>query len=273
MNIKISIHNGIGDIVKLFPYIQTLLLKEHKVTLQTVKYNHDLIKFFFDEKIVLEEWYNHWFHTQDERYDRVVNLNHLYGFNDVCVWKDFGEFKSMGIDPLICYEFLKVGLKKKDFLPEELSPSYLIDIKKEETSDIILFTKSTAGNRTLNEKLVENLSKRYKDCKNIIIDPEYDNTRELAYNINNAKFVITMDTGPLHISEACKTKYHALLTIFSHNKFMKYYQHGTYSYPSIECSPCDFHHNYCHKFGDSNYKCQDNFKFKKLVDIIDKQMR
>lgn len=272
MLIKLSIHNGLGDIVKLFPFVQTLLLNEYKVTIQTCDYNHDFIRYFFNDKVELEDWVNHWYHTQDERYNKVINLNHLYRLNDACTWGDFDKHLNMGIHPLICYEFLRNGFIKKNFFPKEFTPSYLFDLKKEQNKNIIIFTKSTAGNRTLKESLVAELSEKYKDHKNVIINPLYDNKKDLAININNAKFVLTVDSGPLHISEACKTKYHALLTVNSYNKFMKYYHHGTYSYSGIECGPCNFHGNHCLEYGNKNYKCQDMFKIEDLVKIIDEQL-
>ena len=100
-SIKLSIHNGIGDIVKLFPFVNELI-KYFEITIQTVEYNHSLITYFFKDKIKLERWENHWYHNNDERYDYVINLNHLYKFNDVCTWQDFVKYLPMGIHPVIC---------------------------------------------------------------------------------------------------------------------------------------------------------------------------
>lgn len=272
MKIKLSLHNGIGDVVKLFPFVHTLVKNGYDVTYQTCWPNHQLINYFFKGKISIEHWHDRWYHVIDERFDKVINLNHLYQFNDICEWYNFTEHSKMGIYPVIGYMFRVNGIERGHFWPEDLSPSYMNDNPKEETDHIYVFTKSTAGNRTLPDKVVDKLKECYSDIQRVKIDPEFEHKGFLALAINNAKFVVTVDSGPLHIAEACRTPYHALMTINGYDKFLKFYKYGEYTYPNLPCAPCNWHFDTCKEFGDKNYKCQDWFSFDFIKNIIDSKL-
>ena len=272
MKLKLSIHNGLGDVVKLFPFINELLLNDYDITLQTCWPNHPLVKYFFNDKIKYENWDNHWYHHYDERFSKVINLNFLYEFNNICTWYNFDNERPMGIYPVIAYLFRYNGIDRHHFFPKELSPSYTFKKVRDFTDGVYIFTKSTAGNRTLPDELVNKLIKHYEDNDQVRINHEFTDTAIMAHIINNAKFVITVDSGPLHIAEACQTPYHALLTVNGYQKFMQYYKFGEYTYSSIDCSPCNWHHNSCLKFGLTNYECQNGFSFEFLKDLIDSKL-
>jgi hypothetical protein len=51
--IIISLHGGMGDVIKTFPFINQLLKRNFNVTLQTKKYFYPLVNFFLMIKFKL----------------------------------------------------------------------------------------------------------------------------------------------------------------------------------------------------------------------------
>jgi ADP-heptose:LPS heptosyltransferase len=175
------------------------------------------------------------------------------------------------------------GMVREDYFPDSdkgikfenikfLTPSYNFDIEKQYKDGIYLFLKSTAKNRTIPENITNKLIDHYSQNEQVRINHTFDNLGIMAHIINNARFVITTDTGPLHVSEALKTPYHALMTNMGPQKFLKYYKYGTYTQSPLSCSPCNWNQKNCILYGEEKSECQNYFSFEFLKDLIDSKL-
>lgn len=278
--VLVSLHNGIGDLIITFPIIQHLLSLDYDITYETVRNNFDLIEYFFKDKIQTIEYKDnidpskkYLNKTSDESlYDFVVNLNNMYLLNDISHYY-YKDPHAKQINRQILINFLFINAYIKD-VPHDLDMSRHFDTFKYQTDNIIVFTQSkSAENRKIHYDLVCKLTNHYKCNTNVIIDPKYNNLKELCQNINDAKLVITVDTGTLHISEILKTNWVGLFTNFGENVLTKYYKYGIKIIQSnVPCSPCNYHGGGCNRNIDNQFNCIYGFNFESIVDVIDKNL-
>lgn len=278
--VLVSLHNGIGDLVITFPIIKHLLSFSYDVTYETVRNNFDLIEYFFGDKIQTVEYKDnidpskkYLDRTSDgPLYDFVVNLNNMYLLNDISHYY-YKDDHAKQINRQILANFLFINSYIKD-IPQNLDMSSYFNVSKYQTNNIIVFTQSkSAENRKLHYDLVCKLVERYKNNDRVIIDPKYNNLKELCQNINDAKLVITVDTGTLHISEILKTNWVGLFTNFGENVLTKHYKYGTGIIQSnVPCSPCNYHGGGCNRNVDNQFNCIYGFDFESIIDIIDKSL-
>lgn len=266
--IIISLHNGLGDLVMTFPFINILLKSQYEITFDTCSYNHDFLRYFFKDKLQYSTFNDtSWNKFYDPNYNIVCNLNRLYKLNETANNFKIERLRNVGIYPVILTLLLTYGIPESDCTPDNFNPG-IFNIEKQKNNKLLLFFQSTAGNRALDTKIVEQLRLEFEKYENVIINPQFENKFILCEEINNAKFVLTMDSGPLHISEALKTPYHGLLTINDFNQFGIHYNYGVFTTSSVNCSPCNIHINKCIKFGDKNYVCQSGFDINYLKQLI-----
>jgi len=267
--VLISLHNGLGDLILTFPYVNHLLAKNYIVTFETVTYNFDLIKYFFNESVNLIPYTHSLDYSQKyKQYDYVVNLNNIYRFNDMS--KKFKDKHAMELNRQILVMFLFLNSHIRD-VPNSLSLSNPFKIKKTLTNQILFFSNSrSADNRKINQLTLDNIKKFYKDRNDIIIDPRYSNLYELCEAINNAKLVVTVDTGTLHLSEILSTPWIGLFTNNCENILSKYYVHNKYIIKSnVHCSPCNYHGGGCDKNTNGEFECINGFDSTHIISTIE----
>lgn len=268
-SVLISIHNGIGDLILTFPFIDYLLKNNYKVTFETVTYNFDLVKYFFNETVNLIPYTNQLDYLEKyKQYDYVVNLNNMYRLNDIS--KDFKDKHAMQLNRQILMSFLFLNSNIKD-IPMSLSLSEPFKFNKNASNQILFFSNSrSADNRKINDITLDNIKLFYKDRNDVIIDPRYSNLYELCEAINNAKLVVTVDTGTLHLSEILSTPWVGLYTNNSENILSKYYIHNKYIIKStIPCSPCNYHGGGCAKNINNEFECINGFDSNQIISVVE----
>lgn len=276
--ILISLHNGSGDLVQTFPFVEHLLRQNHDISYETVSVNFDLIRYFFSDTIRCIEYtespnpIDRFVHRQmkDSNYDYIVNLNNMYYLNEIAhhLYSD-SHAKNLNRQVLISFLFANSYLMD---LPKSLSPSLYFKIKKVPTNKILIFTYSkSAENRKLYEPYTNQLVEFYKNEPNVLVNPRFNNLYDLSENINNAKLVVTVDTAPLHISEILSTPWIGLLTNNSQNILTKYYQHGLNVISSnVQCAPCNYHGGGCKRNENYEFDCIGGFNVKSIIDEVEK---
>lgn len=268
-SVLISIHNGIGDLILTFPFIDYLLKNNYEVTFETVTYNFDLVKYFFNETVNLIPYTNQLDYLEKyKQYDYVVNLNNMYRLNDIS--KDFKDKHAMQLNRQILMSFLFLNSNIKD-IPMSLSLSEPFKFNKNASNQILFFSNSrSADNRKINDITLDNIKLFYKDRNDVIIDPRYSNLYELCEAINNAKLVVTVDTGTLHLSEILSTPWVGLYTNNSENILSKYYIHNKYIIKStIPCSPCNYHGGGCAKNINNEFECINGFDSNQIISVVE----
>jgi ADP-heptose:LPS heptosyltransferase len=268
-SVLISLHNGIGDLILTFPYIKNLLDKSYNITFETVSYNFDLIKYFFNENVNLIPYTNHLDYLEKyKQYDYVVNLNNMYRLNDIS--NHFKDKHAMQLNRQILMSFLFLNSNIKD-IPMSLSLSEPFKFNKNPSNQILFFSNSrSADNRKINDITLDNIKSFYKDRIDVIIDPRYSNLYELCEAINNAKLVVTVDTGTLHLSEILSTHWVGLYTNNSENILSKYYIHNKYIIKStVPCSPCNYHGGGCAKNNNNEFECINGFDSNQIISIVE----
>jgi len=238
IKVLISRHNGIGDIIMSIPFIFGLPSSEYDVTYETVEENFSLINYLIPNlklkkltEIPFEDY-----RVIQNGYDVLINLNRSILHNCMC-WQ-YMDVDGLKSNQQVLYAFI-VSLHGLP-VPINLSPSAYIHKEKHPTNKILIFTKSTINNRSLSRRITDRLEELC-DNKQIFLNPWFDTKSKLAEEINNAKFVISVDTGTLHLAEALSTKWIGLYTNMSGITRVKYYKHGEIIQSSAECSPCNFH--------------------------------
>lgn len=268
-SVLISIHNGIGDLILTFPFIDYLLKNNYEVTFETVTYNFELVKYFFNETVNLIPYTNQLDYLEKyKQYDYVVNLNNMYRLNDIS--KDFKDKHAMQLNRQILMSFLFLNSNIKD-IPMSLSLSEPFKFNKNASNQILFFSNSrSADNRKINDITLDNIKLFYKDRNDVIIDPRYSNLYELCEAINNAKLVVTVDTGTLHLSEILSTPWVGLYTNNSENILSKYYIHNKYIIKStVPCSPCNYHGGGCAKNNNNEFECINGFDSNQIISIVE----
>ena len=268
-SVLISIHNGIGDLILTFPFIDYLLKNNYEVTFETVTYNFDLVKYFFNETVNLIPYTNQLDYLEKyKQYDYVVNLNNMYRLNDIS--KDFKDKHAMQLNRQILISFLFLNSNIKD-IPMSLSLSEPFKFNKNASNQILFFSNSrSADNRKINDITLDNIKLFYKDRNDVIIDPRYSNLYELCEAINNAKLVVTVDTGTLHLSEILSTPWVGLYTNNSENILSKYYIHNKYIIKStVPCSPCNYHGGGCAKNINNEFECINGFDSNQIISVVE----
>jgi ADP-heptose:LPS heptosyltransferase len=268
-SVLISLHNGVGDLILTFPYINHLLIKNYIVTFETVPYNFDLIKYFFKDSVKLISYTNQLNYLEKyKEHDYVVNLNNMYRLNDIS--KHFKDKHAMELNRQILVMFLFLNSNIKD-VPDFLSLSNPFNFKKNPANQILFFSNSrSAENRKINQITLDNIKIFYKDRNDIIIDTHYSNLYEMCEAINNAKFVVTVDTGTLHLSEILSTPWIGLYTNNSENILSKYYIHNRSIIKSnIACSPCNYHGGGCDRNNDNEFNCINGFDSTQIISTIE----
>lgn len=280
MKILISLHNGIGDLIITFPILKHLLSLGYDITYETVDYNFGLVEYFFGDNVKLIEYKNHEDpvkkhikkSSDDQLYDFVVNLNNLYKLNYISHYY-YKDDHAKQLNRQILLSFLFVNAYVTD-IPKDLNLSSRFAIQKYPNNNILVFTQSrSAENRKIHYDLVCQLKEHYKLNSSILFDPKYDSLKDLCENINNAKLVITVDTGTLHIAEILKTNWIGLFTNLGEHVLTKYYNYGKQIVQSnVGCSPCNYHGGACQRNVDNQFNCIYGFDFQSIVNIIDKNL-
>lgn len=268
-NILISLHNGIGDLILTFPHVKNLLDKSYNITFETVPYNFDLIKYFFNENVNLIPYTNQLNYLEKyKQYDYVVNLNNMYLLNDIS--NQFRDDHAKQLNRQILMSFLFLNSNIKD-IPVSLSLSEPFKFNKNPSNQILFFSNSrSADNRKINDITLDNIKSFYKGIIDVIIDPRYSNLYELCEGINNAKLVVTVDTGTLHLSEILSTPWIGLYTNNSENILSKYYIHNKYIIKStVPCSPCNYHGGGCAKNNNNEFECVNGFDSNQIISIVE----
>ena len=122
----------------------------------------------------------------------------------------------------------------------------------------------------INQITLDNIKIFYKDRNDVIIDPHYSNLYELCGSINNAKLVVTVDTGTLHLSEILSTPWIGLFTNNCENILSKYYTHNRSIIKSnIACSPCNYHGGGCPRNNDNEFNCINGFDSTQIISTIE----
>lgn len=268
-SVLISIHNGIGDLILTFPFIDYLLKNNYEVTFETVTYNFELVKYFFNETVNLIPYTNQLDYLEKyKQYDYVVNLNNMYRLNDIS--NHFKDKHAMQLNRQILMSFLFLNSNIKD-IPMSLSLSEPFKFNKNPSNQILFFSNSrSADNRKINDITLDNIKSFYKGRIDVIIDPRYSNLYELCEAINNAKLVVTVDTGTLHLSEILSTPWVGLYTNNSENILSKYYIHNKYIIKStVPCSPCNYHGGGCAKNNNNEFECINGFDSNQIISIVE----
>lgn len=270
--VLVSLNNGIGDLIITFPIVNHLLSLGYDITYETVSYNFDLIEYFFDKRIKCIEYTNSSdpYKRHNGLYNFVVNLNNMYLLNDISHYY-YKDDHAKRLNRQILANFLFINSYLLD-IPKDLDMSRHFDILKVPNDNILFFTHSrSAENRKIYYELVCELENHYKDNKNIILNPTYNNLKELCENINNAKLVVTVDTGTLHIAEILKTNWIGLFTNQSEDVLTKYYKYGKQIIRStVPCAPCNYHGGGCTRNKNKEFNCIYGFDLNTIVDTVHK---
>jgi ADP-heptose:LPS heptosyltransferase len=266
--ILISRHNGIGDIVMSIPFIFGLPTNEYDITFETNENNFKLIQYLIPNlklKNIMVSPFND-YRITEEGYDILINLNRTIVCNSVSwVYKDLDALQ-LNQQILNYFIFALRGLPT----PIELSPSAYIHKEKFPTNKILIFLNGSIANRTIGKKITSDIEK-ICDNKRIFLNPRYDNLQTLAEEINNAKFVLSVDTGTLHLAEALSTKWFGLFTTMNGSSRVKYYKHGSYIQSNVKCSPCNNHAacgQNCIIHPETGFDCVNGFDSEFLIDKI-----
>lgn len=270
--VLISLHNGIGDLIITFPIINHLLHLDYEITYETVVYNFDLIEYFFDKRIKCIEYTNDSdpYKKYNNLYDFVVNLNNMYLLNHISHYY-YKDDHAKRLNRQILTNFLFIHSYLKD-IPKDLDMSRHFNISKVSNDNILFFTHSrSAENRKIYYELECELEKYYKDNKHVILNPKYSSLKELCENINNARLVVTVDTGTLHIAEILKTNWIGLFTNQSEDILTKYYKYGKQIIKSTtSCAPCNYHGGGCVRNESGEFNCIYGFDLHTIVDAVSK---
>ena len=268
-NILISLHNGIGDLVLTFPHIKNLLDKNYNITFETVHYNFDLIKYFFNENVNLIPYTNRLNCLEKcKQYDYVVNLNNMYLLNDIA--NQFRDDHAKQLNRQLLVYFLFRNSYINDLSPT-LKLSDYFKFEKHPSNQTLFFSNSRfAENRKINEFTLNNIKKFYKYRSDVLIDPKYSNLHELCKSINNAKLVVTVDTGTLHLSEILSTPWIGLFTNNNENILSKYYIHQKSIIKSnVPCAPCNYHGGGCSRNDNNEFECINGFDSNQIISTIE----
>ena len=264
--VLISRHNGIGDIIMTIPFVLGLSSNEYDVTYETIEENFGFIKYLIPNlklKLLSVPSVYTDCRAVEDGYDILVNLNRLMEGNNLAFRYQDVEGLALNQQILTAIIFTLHGLPT----PFELSPSAYIHKEKHPTNKILIFTNSTNSNRSVSKRILGELE---KVCNNrqIFLNPKYESLIVLAEEINNAKFVMSVDTGPLHLAEALSTKWFGLYTNMSGITRVKYYKYGEFIQSKAECAPCNYHAKNCRCSIELPFECTDGFDVNFLVNKI-----
>jgi hypothetical protein len=269
IKVLVSRKNAIGDIVMAIPVLGRLLIdNRYDLTFETAEENFGLMQYLMPllklKRTVVEPHED--FRAVEEGYDILVNLNRTILHNCLCC--QYKNFEGIDLDQHILYAFIAAmrGLP----VPDHLSPSDYINKKKYPTNKVLIFARGSAQNRRLGDNIIKKLEK-ICDNKQIFIDPKYSDRAKLAEEINNAKFVMSVDTGPLYLAEALSTKWFGLYTNNNGVSRAKYYKYGTYIQSNAKCSPCHNHaklNDICIPDPIKGFDCTHGFDVNFLINKI-----
>jgi len=268
----ISLHNGIGDIISILPFIDKLQ-SNYKITFETVKRNFEILDYFFHDYSIeqIEFTENSFYNFSSPSFDYVLNLNSLYHLNDIATFHNDEHLKKVPIQMFILGEMMRIGLYSRENIPTDFSPSTCVHNRVNKNDNILIFTRSSAENRMLGNNITFKLKTYYDKYVNVKINPRYENVYTLIKEIHASKHVFSVDSGPVHISESTQTPWTCFLTNNSYNRLFKYYKYGDYIHSSVSCSPCNHHGGHgCNRNVDGGFDCVDGFDSNLLISKINK---
>jgi hypothetical protein len=253
MRILIARHNGLGDMVMLFPFIGTYLAAGHQVTVETHPRNHEFLRWVFPSVQTLACTCDPYtdFRQRQHGFDVLLNYNRLELID--------GLYRDLGL-PALNWQLQCLAIALQAGLPRvaDLSPSAYVDYPvKKVRGSVMVFTRSTHHSRTMGPSVVDQLRQKYP---NATIDPEYETQVGLAEHIAHADLVIGMDSGAIHVAEAFKTRWVCLHTTFDEASRHQFYKHGVCHQSDHTSSPC-YAHDGCGFCGGA---CPSEFNIKEL---------
>lgn len=266
MKICFSRHNGIGDICMMYPFVEYLRLNGHDIYFETMYDNFEIFKFLKSEINLIKYSRNPYTDNRliDNNFDVFLNFNNFpENINDFYFWDKKDHYmKNLNQQDLYAL------IIKYNRLPIPIDFSVnAIDSKNKKNDKIYLFTNSTSDSRSIDDDVITVIKNIIPD---IIINPIFNSKYELCDAIYNCKFLIGVDSGPLHLAELLNTNHIGLITNMSIYSRYKYYKYGTY-FQSIEtCSPCNHHGAHCDN--RLKYNCCKNFDIEKLTNKINERI-
>jgi ADP-heptose:LPS heptosyltransferase len=272
-SVIISLHNGLGDIIMTFPFLFELLKSGYDVTFETTKDKMEWLQYMVPELKVKEllviDVYSDC-RTFEPGFDILINLNRMMFCNTAAYVLNDQIAMKLNQQVLLAMLFNLHGLP----FPTELSPSAYIHKEKHPTDKILVFAKSKKYNRTVSKEILIELEK-ICDNKRIFLNPQYENYIKFTEEVNNAKFVLSVDTGALHLAEALSTKWFGLFTNMGGYTRTKYYKHGSYIQSNVVCSPCNSHGRIPHGGDDvckldnqNQYTCVSGFDVNFIINKV-----
>lgn len=131
----VSLHNGIGDLIITFSFVDHLLQCGYCVDYETVDKNFPLLNYFFNKNVKPIQYKT----ANRNEYDYIVDLNNAYSLNELSHFYKDDHAKTLNRQLLMAFLFKNANIKD---LPQTFNMSASFKFPKDKTNNVLLFTRS-----------------------------------------------------------------------------------------------------------------------------------
>lgn len=259
MNILISRHAGIGDIIMSLPIAFHLKKIGHDVSFAASWVYRDWLPEILSSSgikyVIIDELDRHDYKSCYAGYDILLNFNKV---------QEVSTYMALRLHfPQSNYQYVMCLLTELNGLeaPTELAPSAYFSPPTIKRSDsIIICPVSKSKNRRIGNAVIETILSSIPNTS--LVSNELSSVSELQTLISSSRAIICAESGPAHLAEITLTPCICLMSMSNHEKVFGRYKYVRSLQTSAKCSPCFLHD------GCDNADCMDKFDVSNILSEI-----